>query len=69
MEHETRMERNLRQSDLRITEIPPDGDYEKVRCPFCESLLVVRLRASGKCNGVITYCKKCKRTLEINKAQ
>jgi len=65
MEHEVYTERNHGQG-LRITEIPPIGDYETAKCPFCDGKLTVSFGVKGKCNEVVTYCKKCKRTLEIN---
>jgi len=55
-----------RSKNLRITEIPPDGVNEILKCPFCNRSLPVGLVENGKSDGVTTVCKKCKRTLSIS---
>jgi len=65
MEYEIRMERNRKQN-LRITEIPPGGEYKKLECPYCHKSLEVGLRANGTCSKMTTTCKNCKRALTIS---
>ena len=50
---------------LRITEIPPNSEYEKLRCPYCNKVLQVGVKADGACDRITTVCKNCKRTLVI----
>ena len=65
MENEKRMERNLH-NNVRITEIPPEGEIEKLNCPFCDTPLPVGKAKNGKINGATSYCKRCKRRLRID---
>ena len=68
MDNCIRMERN-RGETLRITEIPPEGEFETLECPYCHSHLQVGLCKDGSCKGITVYCRKCKRRLiiDINK--
>jgi len=65
MEYEKRMERNRGQG-LRITEIPPEGEFETIECPFCKNPLLIGVCTNGKLNGASVYCKRCKRRLRID---
>jgi len=66
MENEKRMERNLH-NNVRITEIPPEGEIETIECPFCKYPLQVGVVKEGSLNGATAYCKRCKRRLRIDK--
>ena len=67
MKNGIRMERNLT-AKVRITEIPDDGEIEKLKCPFCDTFLPVGRTKNGKLNGATSYCKRCKRRLRIDAA-
>jgi len=65
MENTIRMERN-RKSKIRITEIPPGGEFETIECPFCKFSLQMGVVKEGSLNGATVYCRKCKRKLRID---
>jgi hypothetical protein len=66
MNNEVRMERNLVATSLRITEIPPNGEYQKILCPICHKPFSAGIEQDGTCKKVTTYCKMCHRTFSIS---